>query len=130
MRKFMISVGIIILCSVALQANFLVKEMNQAKKEKKLILLTVESDTCPYCLKMRKNIFNVKKYSQKIDKHYIHVIVNARDEILPEFLHTKYLPTNYILSPLKLRIIDEFPGYMEPEHFMELLDEVYRQEIK
>ncbi|MDD2384925.1 MAG: thioredoxin fold domain-containing protein [Sulfurospirillaceae bacterium] len=130
MRKLIIFILVLLSCSSAIYASFLEKESYKAQKEKKLILLTVESDTCPYCLKMKKTIFNVKKYSQKIGKHYIHIIINVQDQALPSILHAKYLPTNYILSPKKLHIIDEFPGYMEPEHFLELLDEVYRQEVK
>ncbi len=129
MRRFLVLIVFFILCALSLDANFLERERMKAQKEKKLLLLTVESDTCPYCIKMRKTIFHVKKYSQKIAKHYIHIIVNAQDEVLPIALHVKYLPTNFILSS-QLHIIDEFPGYMEPEHFIELLEEVYRQEIK
>ena len=130
MRPFVVLMGFLILCTLSLHATFLENESHQAQKNKKLILLTVESDKCPYCLKMRKTIFDMKKYSQKIAKHYIHISVNVNDDALPDALHVKYLPTNFILSPKKLRIIDEFPGYMEPEHFIELLEEVYRQEVK
>lgn len=119
---------LVVMMSISLNAGFLEKESIKAQKEKKLILLTVESESCPYCIKMRKDTFEVKKYRQKIAKQYIHVIIYDKDKALPDALYVKYLPTNFILSPKELRIIDEFPGYITPDHFIELLEEVYSQE--
>lgn len=113
-----------------LNAGFLETEGQKATKEKKLILLTVKSEFCPYCIKMKKDVFDTPKYSEKITKKYLHVEINRDDPLLPTSLHVKYVPTNFILSPNKLKILDEFPGYIKPEHFIELLDEVYRQEVK
>lgn len=110
--------------------TFLDKERLQALKEKKLILLSISSDYCPYCIKMKKNIFDNVAYIQKISRSYVHVTIMNHDPRLPKSLHVKYLPTQYILSPKDLKVIDEFAGYMEPNHFIELLDEVYHQEIK
>lgn len=113
-----------------LNASFLENESVKAYKEKKLILLTVKSDFCPYCIKMKKDIFDVSYYSEKINQHYIHVEIERNDPLLPSALHVKYVPTNFILRPKTLHIIDEFAGYIKPEHFLELLTEVYDQEVK
>lgn len=110
--------------------QFLDKERLQALKEKKLILLSISSEKCPYCLKLKKNVFDVAMYRQKITQSYVHVIMMNNDPKLPNFLPVKYLPTQFILSPKDLKIIDEFAGYMDPIHFMDLLEEVYTQEIK
>ena len=110
--------------------TFLDKERLQASKEKKLILLSISSEHCPYCIKMKKNIFDNVAYIQKITQSYVHVTIMNDDPRLLKSLHVKYLPTQYILSPKDLKIIDEFAGYMEPNHFIELLEEVYHQEIK
>ena len=40
--------------------TFLDKERLQASKEKKLILLSISSEHCPYCIKMKKNIQDLK----------------------------------------------------------------------
>lgn len=127
----MIKIIFLILLSIQfLNASFLGTESKKAVKEKKLILLTVKSEFCPYCIKMKKDVFDTPKYSEKINKKYVHVEINRDDPLLPSSLHVKYVPTNFILSPHKLKILDEFPGYITPEHFIELLDEVYRQEVK
>ncbi len=127
----MIKIIFLILLSIQfLNADFLEMESKKATKEKKLILLTVKSEFCPYCIKMKKDVFDTQKYSEKINKKYVHVEINRDDPLLPSSLHVKYVPTNFILSPNKLKILDEFPGYNQPEHFIELLDEVYKQEVK
>jgi thioredoxin-related protein len=79
---------------------------------------------------MQTEIFNVSKYSQYISKKYLHVTMRQEGSLLPKAYHVKYFPTNLIVSPQDLHIIDEFAGYMNPESFLELLDEVYAQEFK
>ncbi|MBP1681605.1 MAG: soxW [Proteobacteria bacterium] len=119
-------------CIIAfsLKADFLEVERQKAVKAKQLILLSVEKEGCPYCLKMQTEIFNVPKYSQQISRKYLHVSIHQEDSSLPKAFHVKYFPTNLILSPYDLHIIDEFAGYMRPDSFIELLDEVYAQEFK
>ena len=55
--------------------TFLDKERLQASKEKKLILLSISSEHCPYCIKMKKNIFDNVAYIQKITQSYVHVTI-------------------------------------------------------
>ncbi|WP_458699604.1 thioredoxin family protein [Sulfurospirillum sp. 1307] len=100
----------------------------KALKENKLILLSVESLTCGYCKKMEKETFLPKNNQDKISKEYIRMSVMAEKTKLPDNLHVKYYPTNLILNPKDLSIIDEFVGYMKTEDFLSLLDLVYKQE--
>ena len=131
MVKKILKITFLILLTIQfLNAGFLEMESRKAVKEKKLILLTVKIESCPYGLKMKKDVFETKHYSEKINKKYVHVEINRDDSLLPSSLHVKYVPTNFRLSPHKLEILDEFPGYIQPDHFIELLDEVYRQEVK
>ena len=131
MHCFIRAILIVMLSSFSLFAgDFLAKEALKAQKDKKLLLVTVSSDRCPYCIKMRKDVFENTSYKSKIAQKYIHVEVMHNDIALPTALHAKYLPTNYILSPKDLKVLDEFAGYIEPKHFLELLEEVYQQEVK
>ncbi|WP_041958327.1 thioredoxin fold domain-containing protein [Sulfurospirillum arsenophilum] len=130
MKKWFQIAMMVMLSSLSLKAEFLEIERQRAMRENKLILLSVEKEGCPYCLKMQKEIFEVPKFNQLIAKKYLHVNIHQEDPTLPKALHVKYFPTNLILSPRDLKIIDEFAGYMEPMSFVELLDEVYAQEVK
>ena len=128
-RWFCISIAFLF-SMLSLKAEFLELERQLALKENKLILLSVAKEGCPYCLKMQNEIFDVPKFNQQIAKKYLHVTLLQEDATLPQALHVKYFPTNLILSPRDLKVIDEFAGYMEPMSFIELLDEVYAQEFK
>jgi len=120
---------VICVSAFGLKAAFLEKERAQALHENKLLLVSVTKENCPYCMLMEEDVFNVATYMKAIQKHYIRVEIKKDDSSLPEELHVKYYPTNLILDPHDLKRIDEFIGYTKPAIFLELLDEVYDQEI-
>lgn len=130
MKKWFQIAMMVMLSTLCLKAEFLEMERQKALRENKLILLSIEKEGCPYCIKMQKDIFDVPKFNQHIAKNYLHVSMNGEDPTLPQALHVKYFPTNLILSPRDLSIIDEFAGYSDPANFIELLDIVYTQEFK
>ena len=130
MKKWLYISILLILSSISLKAEFLEMERQKAINENKLILLSIEKEGCPYCIQMQKDVFEVPKFNQQITQKYLHVNIRREDPTLPKALHVKYFPTNLILSPRDLHIIDEFAGYTDPESFIELLDVVYAQEFK
>jgi len=99
-----------------------------AIKTGKLILLSVESSNCRYCEKMNKETFTPNENILKIQNHYIQKIVIAENTDLPVNLDVKYYPTNYILNPKDMSVIDEFVGYIKADEFLSLLDLIYEQE--
>jgi thioredoxin-related protein len=118
---------IVIVCS--LQAIDLQDVSKNALKEHKLILLSVESENCRYCEKMNKEVFTPTKYAAKISTQYVQKIVNIQDIKLPKNLKVQYYPTNFILDPKDMSIVDEFVGYTKADDFLSLLDLVYEQEL-
>lgn len=118
----------IFVCS--LQALDLQDVSKNALKGHKLILLSIESENCRYCEKMNKEVFTPDEYTTKINNHYIQKIVNIEDINLPKNIIVKYFPTNFILNPKDMSIIDEFVGYTKADDFISLLDLVYEQEIQ
>ncbi len=115
---------------VGLHAQFLEEESAKAIKEKKLILLTIESDTCPYCQKMKKEIFNNPTYRTKIDEKFIFVLKNTKDPTLPAIFRTPAVPANAVLVPDTKEIIDAYTGYMDPTTFMGILEGAYEAKMK
>ncbi len=112
-----------------LQAFDLEEISKNALKEHKLILLSVESENCRYCEKMNKDVFTPDEYTSKINTQYVQKIVKIQNINLPKNLKVQYYPTNFILDPKDMSIVDEFVGYMKPKDFIALLDIVYEQEI-
>jgi hypothetical protein len=111
-------------------AEFLEQERLEAIKEHKMILLTIESEACPFCQKMKHEIFEVKTYKEQIDKHFIFVSKNANDPSLPAVFRTPMLPANALLMPQTQEIVEAYTGYIEPKMFMSLLDKVYQEQMK
>lgn len=118
---------IFLLSVITLHAEFLASQSAQALKEKKLVLLTIESATCPYCKQMKREIFSNAAYQKTIDQRFVHVYMDVSDPALPADFQAPYVPANAILSPVDGKILDAYAGYVEPKAFMNVLEEAYRQ---
>lgn len=113
-----------------LHAGFLEEESVRAIKEKKLILLNIETEECPYCAKMKKEIFNNPQYRKEINKKFVFVSIHQNDPSLPMDLRTPYVPANAIIVPQTKDIVDAYMGYIEPTKFMAILEDAYKEGIK
>lgn len=113
-------------CAYALDLH---KVSQNALKEHKLILLSVESEDCTFCRKMNKETFAPQENHLKIVNQYIQQIVIVEKTKLPANMKTEYFPTSYILDPKDMSIVDKFVGYMKPDDFLSLIDIVYEQEV-
>lgn len=113
-----------------LHASFLEEESQKAIKEKKLILVNIVTQTCPYCKQMEKEIFNNATYRKQIDQKFVFVSIDLYDPALPADLRTKYTPANAILSPTRHSIIEGYTGYMDAASFMSILEKAYQAEFK
>ncbi len=95
----------------------------------KLKMLFVQSEQCQWCKKMNKEIFeNEDRVDDLEDMYEIKKVLRGSKEI-PKFIKPKYYPTTYILSSDSKKLIDELPGYIKPEHFMDYVSELYNIEI-
>ena len=98
--------------------------------ESKLAMIFVYQDGCGWCEKMEREIFDDPKKMAKIAKHYSFQKLNKTDPALPAFLHPNFFPTTYILSPDRKRVVDELPGYMKPDQFLDYVNELYDVEMR
>ena len=113
-----------------LHASFLEEESARAIKEKKLILVNIVTENCPYCKQMDREIFSNATYRKQIEQKYVFVSIDLYDPSLPKDLRTKYTPANAILSPTRHSIIEGYTGYMDATSFMAILDDAYKAEFK
>ena len=130
MRSFLKIFLLVAFSLFTLHADFLEAESAKALKEKKLILLYIESDNCPYCRKMKKEIFDEKKKKKKIDEKFIFVSKKSNDPTLPAVFRTPTVPANAVLVPATKEIIDAYTGYIEPKMFMSILENAYEAKMK
>ncbi len=99
--------------------------INIASKENKNILVFVESKHCPYCQKMKSEIFNNKDTSKILEKDYILVKmdINQANKIFPG---TYITPTTYIFTPEKELLASQV-GYENEEFFFWTLGDAERK---
>lgn len=130
MRLLLTTFCVLFVSLCTLNAAFLEEESAQAAKEKKLILVNIVSENCPYCKQMQKEVFNNPTYRKQIEQKYVFVTIDQMDPSLPKDLRTPYTPANAILSPTRHTIIEGYTGYMDATSFMSLLDNAYQAEFK
>lgn len=115
---------------VSIHASFLEEESARAIKEKKLILVNIVTENCPYCKQMEREIFSNATYRKQIEQKFVFVSIDLYDPALPQDLRTKYTPANAILSPTRHSIIEGYTGYMDATSFMAVLEKAYKAEFK
>ena len=130
MKNILHVLAVLFLMTISLQGAFLQKEKTEALEERKLILLTIESERCRYCKLMRKEIFDKKEYAEEIAKMYVHVYMDVRNPELPEDFRSRITPANAILSPKEDEMIDGYMGYIDAQEFVDMLKKVYETEFK
>lgn len=91
------------------------------QKHDKMILLYVEMDNCPWCKKMNREVFDDSSNLNELQKLYEIKKVKKGSIYIPTFITTKYYPTTYILSSDGKKVIDELPGYMKAEDYLDYL---------
>jgi thiol-disulfide isomerase/thioredoxin len=103
---------LLIFCCLSLQADVL-KLLEKAKEDKKLVYLLVTKTGCPWCYAMEKKVIS-SYIVQKYLKSYVFLQVNASiDKTLPKKLKVNFFPTSYIINPSDNNfIIKKFIGYV------------------
>lgn len=98
--------------------------------EKKLVLVYIEMQHCPWCHKMNRETLDNPTYLSQIKKKYLIAKIKKESGDVPLFLSPKYYPTTYILSSDGSRVLEELPGYMQSERFVDYLQELYEVEMQ
>lgn len=96
--------------------------------EKKLVLVYIEMEFCPWCHKMNLETLENKEALKELKKEYLIAKIEKESGDVPLFLHPKYYPTSYILSSDGSKVIDELPGYMPKKRFLSYLKFLYELE--
>jgi uncharacterized protein YyaL (SSP411 family) len=93
-------------------AVLFILSVSQAKE--KMVLLNIQMHGCGWCAKMQRDVFDNHEVLAKLKERFKVIVLNRDENIgkIPSFLHPRYFPTTYILTPDMKKIDDELPGYM------------------
>ncbi len=97
-------------------------------EERKLRLLFVYEEGCPWCAKMEHEVFENPDYLRRIRAHYRLRRAQIYKDPLPLGLEPHLFPTTYVLSSDGRRVLERFRGYIDPKEFLASLDELYSLE--
>ncbi|MFC2073904.1 thioredoxin family protein [Campylobacterota bacterium] len=95
--------------------------LTQAKKEKKLLMLVIVQDPCPYCDGMVDNTLSDPKVTQAI-KDFVPVIVDKHTP-LPAAFKTDIAPLTFFIDAQQEEGIWESMGYVSVESFLDDIKE-------
>jgi len=92
--------------------------------KEKMVLLNIQMHGCGWCAKMQREVFDNPSVMAKLKKRFKVLLVNRDDDIdkIPPFLHPRYFPTTYILTPDMKKVDDELPGYMGAKELLDYFD--------
>jgi thioredoxin-related protein len=127
MKKILI---ILIISVVSLIAGNFDNAVEEAKGTKKLILVELEMEFCPYCIRMEKSVLSKRDIQDIIAEKYIFVKLNIHNDEVPGHLTSKLTPTFYFLSNDGDDILDVLHGLTKKSNFEFYLEEIYRQEVE
>ena len=120
----------IILCvllSISLWAFNFEEAVIEAKKERKLLLVELEMELCPYCERMDKFVLSKEDVKKLINEHYVFIKLDINKEVIPEHLISRMTPTFYFLSSDGESVIEEIKGAPSKSDFINYLNKVKQQ---
>jgi hypothetical protein len=100
--------------------------LSMAKKEDKVLMLLVVSNTCPWCRKFESQTLEHATIDAIIKADFIPVIVekNADKPNFPKRYHATRIPTVYFIDPNSEELLFESMGFVRMGEYKETLEDI------
>ncbi|HGZ70412.1 MAG TPA: thioredoxin family protein [Nitratifractor sp.] len=96
------------------------KALEDAKSQKKYIMVVADAPSCPWCRKLEENILSVASIDKVVQSKFIPAVVNVDAPGEPMFLKKKKAtPIIYIVDPRDKSIKATFEGYPNAKNFID-----------
>ena len=106
------------------------KALEQAKQEKKLLMVDVYTDWCGWCKKLDRDVYSNKAVEERLGKDFIAVKVNAEKDAKGPSLARKFGTHGYphiVFVKADGAKIYEIGGYQPVDDFLKSLDEAVKK---
>lgn len=105
--------------------------LTKAKKEKKVLIMVLSADYCPWCRKFERKTLSSRVIKPKLDKEFITLIVDKKYDVdsFPSKFKTQFTPLVFMINPENEDILTNTTGYIKKEEFLdslELAQELYK----
>jgi len=97
--------------------------LDRAKKENKNIIIEASTPSCPYCQKMKHEVFAAKDVRRLLDRGYIFADINVESSRLPYGLdrHYKQATPSFFILDGNGRLMFAHPGAFSKDDFVNIL---------
>ncbi len=107
------------------------EDLEDAKKENKLLFIMFHQEACPFCDKMRKVTFQDKRVQEYFTKHFhmIEIDIRGSNEVIDldgkglterqfSLKHGIRLTPVFLFLDRDGKVVAKVPGYVEPQEFI------------
>ena len=94
--------------------------LSQAKKEKKVLVMVLSADYCPWCRKFENKTLNSQLVKPQLDAHAITLLVDRKFDVssFPKKFTTDYTPRVFFINPANEEILHDTFGYIKKKDFI------------
>lgn len=103
--------------------NDYLNALEQARSERKIIMLNIRSTDCKYCDTMEAETLSQNSVKNALEANFITIHYNQDLESLPLGLQEGMTP-NFIFVNTNEDIMNMYPGMRNPEEFKEVLEQI------
>jgi thioredoxin-related protein len=94
----------------------------QAKAEGKIAMVFVQTDSCPWCKRMKERVFTNPMVAEKLEADVVIGYFDKNRDNLPEAFGARSVPTMHLVSGEGEKLMT-IPGYMPPGPFIGKIEE-------
>jgi thioredoxin-related protein len=107
----------------SIQTNTYLDALEQARNEKKIIMITIRSTDCKYCDEMEGSTLSDSSVKNDLEANFITIHYDQDLEPLPLGLQEGMTP-NFIFVNTNEDILNMYPGMRSPAEFKEVLEQI------
>lgn len=95
-----------------------------AKEQKKLVMLVVVADYCPWCKKFERKTLKDSAVMAKVNENFVGLVIDKYKDkgTYPEEYNAPLIPAVFFITPQDQKSLFETVAYMKPDEFMESMD--------
>jgi thiol:disulfide interchange protein len=98
--------------------------LKMAKEQKKMVMLVVVADYCPWCKKFERKTLKDSAVMAKANENFVRIVIDKFKDAgkYPEEFHAPLIPAVFFIDPKNQKSVFETVAYMKPDEFMENMD--------
>ena len=95
-----------------------------AKEQKKIVMIVVVGDYCPWCKKFERKTLKDPAVMAKINESFVGIIIDKYKDKgkYPKEYYAPLIPAVFFIDPKDQKSLFETVAYMKPDEFMENID--------